>query len=174
MASKLSYSTTGPASSGSLFYACPQNHHISDPSTRLLAQLAVVTALRLHRTVLCRDSSCTCKLQLWTLLLGSNAALVKRPELGRLPVAWTASQQAAAARSEYRQTTQFGVVLQAQEGVELAAPAVQVGPDGVNRNAGKFGSTIAIGPCRKSADENRSAMMYDVSISFRANSYALA
>jgi hypothetical protein len=27
-----------------------------------------------------RDSSCTCKLQLWTLLLGSNAALFKRPK----------------------------------------------------------------------------------------------
>src|SRR5580693_5046334 len=27
-----------------------------------------------------------------------------------------------------------------------------VAPDGVNRNAGKLGSTIAIGPCRKSAD----------------------
>jgi len=32
-----------------------------------------------------------------------------------------------------------------------------VTPDGANRNTGKFGSTSAIGPCRKSADENRSA-----------------
>jgi hypothetical protein len=41
----------------------------------------VVTVVRRHRTaVLCRDSSCTCKLQLWTLLLGSNAALFKRPK----------------------------------------------------------------------------------------------
>ena len=49
-----------------------------------------------------------------------------------------------------------------------------VTPDGQNRKAGNAVSSMAMGPWSRSAEENRSATTYDVSISFSANSNELA
>ena len=42
--------------------------------------------------------------------------------------------------------------------ISIPCIEVHVGPEGAKRNAGKFGSTMAMGPCRKSAEEKRSAI----------------